>query len=59
MKTAEVGLHNKPCVIIVFDDASRGRPAAYNISVGIAAFVVVPDCLFLFHDILTGHVRVM
>ncbi len=59
LKTAEVALHNKPCVIIVFGDTSRGPPAACNISVGIAIYAVVPDCLFLFHDIPTGIVRVM
>jgi len=59
LKTAQVGHHSKPCIIIVFGDTSRGRPATCNISVGIAAYAVVPDCLFLFHDIPTGIVRVM
>jgi hypothetical protein len=58
-QTAEVGVHNKPCVIVVFGDTSLGRPAACNISVGIAVYAVVPDCLLLFHDIPTGIVRVM
>ncbi|KAF2678697.1 hypothetical protein K458DRAFT_408747 [Lentithecium fluviatile CBS 122367] len=59
VQTADVGVHNKPCVIVVFGDISHGRPAACNISVGIAIYAVVPDCLFLFHDIPTGIVRVM
>jgi hypothetical protein len=59
LHTAKVKLHNKPCVIIIFDHASFGRPADCNISVGIATFAVVPDCLVLFHDLSTGHVRAM
>ncbi|PMD22290.1 hypothetical protein NA56DRAFT_644986 [Hyaloscypha hepaticicola] len=58
-RTAEVGLHNKACIVIVFGDASSGRPATCDISVGIAIYAVVPDCLFLFHDIPTGIVRIM
>lgn len=58
-RTAEVGLHNKACIVIVFGDASQGRPATCDISVGIAIYAVVPDCLFLFHDIPTGLVRIM
>ncbi|RYP74482.1 hypothetical protein DL771_002956 [Monosporascus sp. 5C6A] len=59
VKIVQVGHHSKPCVIIVFGDTSRGRPAACNISVGIAVYAAVPDCLFLFHDIPTGIVRAM
>lgn len=58
-QTAEVGVHNKPCIIVVFGDAGQGRPATCNISVGIAVYAVAPDCLFLFHDIPTGIVRIM
>lgn len=58
-KTSEVGLHNKPCIIVVFGDVTSGRPAACDISVGIAIYAVVPDCIFLFHDISTGVVRIL
>jgi hypothetical protein len=58
-RTTEVGLHNKASIVIVFGDASLGRPATCDISVGIAIYAVVPDCLFLFHDIPTGIVRTM
>jgi hypothetical protein len=58
-KTSEVGLHNKPCIIVVFGDVAAGRPAACDISVGIATYAVVPDCIFLFHDITTGVVRIL
>ncbi|KAH7157290.1 hypothetical protein B0J13DRAFT_435862 [Dactylonectria estremocensis] len=58
-ETLEVTIHNKPCVIIVFGDSSYGRPAACNISVGIAVYANVPHCLLLFHDIPTGIVRIL
>jgi hypothetical protein len=58
-KTSEVGLHNKPCVIVVFGNVTSGRPAACDISVGIVIYAVVPDCIFLFHDIPTGVVRIL
>ncbi|KAI9766512.1 MAG: hypothetical protein M1840_006469 [Geoglossum simile] len=59
LKTAKAGLHNKACVIIVFDHSTSGPPSSCNISVGIAAYAVAPDCLFLFHDIPTGIVKIM
>jgi hypothetical protein len=58
-KTSEVGLHNKPCIIVVFGDVRSGRPAACDISVGVAIYGVVPDCIFLFHDVPTGIVRIL
>ncbi|KAK4197910.1 hypothetical protein QBC40DRAFT_99072 [Triangularia verruculosa] len=58
-QTTEVGIHNKPCVIVVFGDTSRARPGACDISVGICVYAVVPDCLFLFHDVPSGIVRIM
>ncbi|KAI9775542.1 MAG: hypothetical protein M1839_001020 [Geoglossum umbratile] len=58
-RTSEVGVHNKPCIIVVFGDVTSGRPAACDISVGIAIYAVVPDCIFLFHDIPTGVVRIL
>jgi hypothetical protein len=58
-KTSEVGLHNKPCIIVVFGSVSSGRPAACDISVGVAIYAVVPDCIFLFHDVPTGIVRIL
>jgi hypothetical protein len=59
LKTASVGLHNKSCVIVVFGDSTSGPPASCDISVGIAVYAVAPDCLFLFHDIPTGRVKIM
>jgi hypothetical protein len=59
LKTAKFGLHNKACVIIVFDHSTFGPPSTCNISVGIAAYAVAPDCMFLFHDIPTGSVKIM
>ncbi|RYP24547.1 hypothetical protein DL765_000567 [Monosporascus sp. GIB2] len=58
-ETLEMTIHNKPCVIIIFGDSSDGRPAACNISVGIAVYANVPHCLLLFHDIPTGIVRIL
>ncbi|KAH7141987.1 hypothetical protein EDB81DRAFT_54242 [Dactylonectria macrodidyma] len=58
-ETLEMTIHNKPCVIIVFGDSSYGRPAACDISVGIAVYANVPHCLLLFHDIPTGIVRIL
>jgi hypothetical protein len=58
-KTSEVGIHNKPCIIVVFGDVRSGRPAACDISVGVAIYGVVPDCIFLFHDVPTGIVRIL
>lgn len=58
-KTTSVGLHNRPCVIVVFGDVRSGRPAACDISVGVAIYAVVPDCIFLFHDVTTGVVRIL
>ncbi|KAH8890698.1 hypothetical protein GQ53DRAFT_747403 [Thozetella sp. PMI_491] len=58
-ETLDMAIHSKPCVIIVFGDSSYGRPAACNISVGIAVFANVPHCLLLFHDIPTGIVRIL
>jgi hypothetical protein len=58
-KTSEVGLHNKPCIIVVFGNVTSGRPAACDISVGVAIYGVVPDCIFLFHDVPTGIVRIL
>lgn len=59
LKTAKLRLHNKSCVVIVFDSFNSGPPAACNISVGIATYAVAPNCLFLFHDIPTSKVRIM
>jgi len=50
----ERGLHGTACVIILFGQPPL-RPASCNISVGQAVFAVVPDCAFLFHDIVTGE----
>jgi hypothetical protein len=43
-------LHGKACVLIIFGYRSP-TPIDCNISVGISAFSVVPDCIFLFHDV--------
>ena len=59
LRTAELGLHGLACVVIVFGLTSSGPPETCNISVGIAAYAVAPDCLFLFQDIQTGMLSVM
>lgn len=59
LRTAELGLHGLACVVIVFGLNSSGPPETCNISVGIAAYAVAPDCLFLFQDIRTGMLSVM
>jgi hypothetical protein len=59
LATAELGLHSLACVVIVFGSTMAGPPAKCDISVGIAAYAVAPDCLFLFHDIPTGKLSIM
>ena len=58
-QTTELGLHNKPCIIVVFGDTSAVRRAACNISTGISVYAVIHNCLLLFRDIPTGVVRAM
>ena len=57
--TAELGLHGLACIIVVFGSTLCGPPADCNISVGIATYALVPDCLFLFQDIPTGSLSVL
>jgi hypothetical protein len=59
LATAELGLHSLACVVIVFGSTMAGPPAKCDVSVGIAAYAVAPDCLFLFHDIPTGKLSIM
>ena len=57
--TAEMGLHGLACIIVVFGSNLGGPPADCNISVGIATYAVVPDCLFLFQDTSTGGLSIL
>ena len=57
--TAELGLHGLACIIVVFGSTLGGPPADCNISVGIATYAVVPDCLFLFQDTSTGSLSIL
>lgn len=59
LKTAELGFHGLACVVIIFGSTLSGSPATCDISVGIAAYAVAPDCLFLFHDIQTSRLYIM
>ncbi|EXJ53400.1 uncharacterized protein A1O5_13389, partial [Cladophialophora psammophila CBS 110553] len=51
-------LHGKACVIILFGHR-KPKPEDCNISVGVSLFALVPDCLFLFHDVKTHEVFVL
>ena len=59
LTTRELGLHGLACIIVIFGSTSSGPPANCDISVGLAIFAVVPDCLFLFQDISTGSVSIL
>ena len=59
LATAKWGLHGLACIIVIFGSTLHGPPANCDISVGIATFAVVPDCLFLFQDIPTGSVSIL
>jgi hypothetical protein len=51
------GLHGTACVVILFGQMPA-RPVECNISVGLSVFAAAPDCLFLFHDVSTGRLRI-
>ncbi|KAF2690740.1 hypothetical protein K458DRAFT_288544, partial [Lentithecium fluviatile CBS 122367] len=51
------GLHGTASIIICVGSATMD-PAHCNISVGKSVFSVVPDCMILFHDVLTEKVFV-
>ena len=57
--TAELGLHSLACIIVIFGSTLLEAPANCNISVGLATYAVVPDCLFLFQDISTGSLSIL
>ena len=57
--TAELGLHGLACIIVVFGSNLARPPADCNISVGIATYAVVPDCMFLFQDTSTGSLSIL
>jgi hypothetical protein len=57
--TAQIGMHGTACVIIVFGSTMAGPPGSCDVSVGVAAYAVSPNCLFLFHDVATGRLSVM
>jgi hypothetical protein len=45
-------MHGTACVSIIFAP-TRKAPADCNISVGVAVFAAVPDCLFLYYDTIS------
>lgn len=51
-------LHGKACVLVLFGYRPP-IPTHCNISVGISAFGVVPDCIFLFHDVESHELFVL
>lgn len=51
-------LHGKACVLVIFG-YRPSTPIGCNISVGISAFAVVPDCIFLFHDVESRELFVL
>lgn len=55
---ARSGLHGITCVIILFGYLTY-RPMLLNTSVGLSLFAVVPNCLFLFHDVKSGTIYVL
>jgi hypothetical protein len=57
--TAQIGMHGTACVIIVFGSTMAGPPGSCDVSVGVAAYAVSPNCLFLFHDVATGRLSVL
>jgi hypothetical protein len=57
--TAQIGMHGTACVIIVFGSTTAGPPGSCDVSVGVAAYAVSPNCLFLFHDVATGRLSVL
>ena len=59
LTTTAFRLHSIPCIVVVFGSTISGPPATCDISVGIAAYAVAPDCLFLFHDMPTGKVLIL
>ncbi|KAE9382188.1 hypothetical protein N431DRAFT_552080 [Stipitochalara longipes BDJ] len=52
------GLHGTTCIIVLFGRRCQ-KPVDCNISVGISIFGMVPDCLFLFHDVDSGTVSML
>lgn len=55
---AEQGLHGTACIVVVFGEAVK-PPSQMDVSVGTAVFAAGPNCLFLFHDVLTGTVYIL
>lgn len=51
-------LHGKACVLVIFG-YRPSIPIDCNISVGISAFSVAPDCIFLFHDVESHELFVL
>ena len=59
LATTRLGLHGLACIIVIFGSVVSGPPVNCDISVGIATYAAVPDCMFVFHDIRTGGLSVM
>jgi hypothetical protein len=52
------GLHGTACIVVLFGRRYR-KPVDCNVSVGISIFGMVPNCLFLFHDVDSGMVSML
>ena len=52
------GLHGTTCIIVLFGRRYQ-KPVDCNISVGVSIFGMVPNCLFLFHDVDGGTVSIL
>jgi hypothetical protein len=55
---ADAGLHGTASIVICVGRTTE-LPSRCNISVGKSVFAVVPDCIFLFHDVRTSMVYVL
>lgn len=54
----EIGMHGTSCVTVIFGWTTNG-PAHCNISVGVNVFSIVPNCLFLYCDVMSGDIMVL
>jgi hypothetical protein len=56
---AEQGLHGLSCVSVIFGSSFGKLPINCNISVGISVYAAVPNCLFLYYDIMSGAIFIL
>ncbi|KAF2788334.1 hypothetical protein K505DRAFT_378963 [Melanomma pulvis-pyrius CBS 109.77] len=58
MGIGDAGIHGTASIVVCVGQTTK-PPARCNISVGKSVFAVVPDCMFLFHDVRTGRVYIL